>query len=475
MPVVMSGQYSTRSAGKMGRKLLFAMALAAAGAASAQENLRPDSPVAFVGAMLADGYEAAPIHDAAVVIDGNRIVAAAARHEVEIPADAQIIELGGRTILPGLIDAHVHMDLIGHGDYDRYYRFLGGKERLDEVMPIAAKQLIRAGVTSAVDLGTPFDILELREAIRAGRLPGPRLTISGPWITRVYLEGAPDSYQLLIDSPREAEREARWLIEQGADIIKTWEGITREDFDAIVGVAREHGVAVHAHLYDPGMIRDALAAGVDVFQHVGSARNPPYDADIVSAIAHRGIPVVQTISHRIRVYPATEAFPGRLNDPQHYLDMPPDVAAEVRASFDQFHRLSYFHEIGLEVRNARLASRQFIDAGAVIGVGTDAASPMNFHTEAMWFELKALVESGMSPLAALSAATRTNAAIIGRASELGTVEPGKLADLVVVRGNPLADIDAMKRVELTVRDGVVWYPGTNRDPAVARVGRPLDP
>ena len=452
---------------RTGIRLALVVALLS-GVAAAQESLRPDGPVAFVGGMLLDGYEAEPIHHATVVVDDGRIVAVGSR--LQPPANATVIDVGGQTIMPGLIDAHVHVDLIGHGDYDRYYRFLRGTERLHEVMPIAAKQMLRAGVTSAIDLGTPFEILDLREKIRAGELPGPRLTISGPWITRVYLDGVPDSYQVLVDSPREAAAAARDLIAQGSDVIKTWVGLTEEDYRAIVEAAHVEGVKVHAHLYQPDAMWAAIRTGVDVFQHAGSARNPPYDQELVSRIAHDRIPIVQTISHRIWVYPATVDFPERLNDPVHRRDMPADIYEEVIDSFANFHRLGYFHHIGDETRNSKIAARQFIDAGAYMGVGTDAASPLNFHNEAMWFEMKALVESGMTPIQVISAATKTNAEILDQLDELGTVEPGKLADLIVVDGNPLADIDALSRVNIVVKDGGIWYAETAAYGPVTEVG-----
>jgi imidazolonepropionase-like amidohydrolase len=453
--------------------IILCMLLLAVGRAGAQDSLRPEHPVAFVGGMLIDGYEAEPIHHAVVVIGGGRILAVGLKDRTVVPEDAVIIDTAGRTLMPGLIDAHAHVDLIGHGDYERYYRFLRGMERLDEVMPIGAKQMLRAGVTSAIDLGAPFQILELRERIDSGEIPGPRLTVSGPWITRIYLDSVPDEYQILIDSPREAAQRTRELIERGSDVIKTWAGLTEEDYRAVVAEAHRHDIKVHAHLYEPAAIRAAIAAGVDVFQHAGSGGNPPYDADLVSEIAHRNIPVVQTISHRIWVYPATVAFPERLYDPIHRQDMPRDIYEELIASFEDFHRLSYFNDIGREVRNSALAARQFIEAGAYLGVGTDAASPLNFHTEAMWREMSALVDSGMTPLQVISAATKTNAEILGKADVLGTIEPGKLADLIVVDGNPLADINAMQHVDIVVRDGAIWYAESIEPGALMRVGHAL--
>ncbi len=424
---------------------------------NAQENLRPDVPVALVGGMLLDGYEAEPIHHSVVVFEDGRITAVGRKHDTAIPDNAVVIDAGGKTVMPGLIDAHMHIDLIGHGEYDDYYKFLNGMERLPEVMPIAAKQMMRGGVTSGLDLGAPFQILAFRERIRSGEIPGPRLTVSGPWLTRVYLDGVPDAYQIVVDSPRDAAQKTRELIERGSDVIKTWVGLTAEEYVAVVEEAHKHGVKVHAHLYDPDAIRMAIDAGVDVLQHVGSARNPPYDDALVSEIAHKNIPIVQTISHRIWVYPATVAFPERLYDPIYKKDMPADIYADFIASFENFHRNSYFLDIGQESRNAEKSAGQFIEAGAYMGVGTDAASPLNMHTEAMWREMSALVDSGMTPIQVISAATKTNAEILGQFEDLGTIEPGKLADIIIIDGNPLRNIEVLDNVDIVIKDGGVWY------------------
>jgi len=436
----------------------------------AQESLRPNVPVAIVGGMLLDGYEAEPIHNSIIVFEDGRITAVGQRHNTPIPDNAVMLDAGGRTVMPGLIDAHMHIDLIGHGEYDDYYAFLNEMERLPEAMPIAAKQMMRAGVTSGLDLGAPFQILEFRERIRRGEIPGPRLTVSGPWITRIEMAGIPDAYEEVVDSSEEAARRTRELIAAGSDVIKTWAGLTEADYRAIVNAAHAEGVKVHAHLYDPDDIHAALNAGVDVFQHVGSARNPPYDEALVSQIAQKSVPIVQTISHRIWVYPATVEFPERLYDPVYKKDMPADFYADFIKSFENFHRNSYFNDIGRETRNAENSASQFIDAGAYMGVGTDAASPLNMHTEAMWREMSALVESGMTPIQVISAATKTNAEILGQIDELGTIEVGKLADIIIVDGNPLRNIEILDYVDIVIKDGGVWYAERAAYGAVTEIG-----
>lgn len=436
----------------------------------AQEELRPSVPVAIVGGMLLDGNQAEPIHHSVVIFENGRITAVGNRDNTPIPEQAVIIDAGGRTVMPGLIDAHIHIDLIGHGSYARMYEFMNGMERLEDFMTIAAKQMLRAGVTTGLDLGAPFRAFAFRERVRRGEIPGPRLLLSGPWITRIDYDTVPDEYEIIINSPREAAQRTRESIERGVDVIKVWEGLTAEDYQAVVEVAHEAGIKVHAHLYEPEKIRLAIDAGVDVFQHVGSAGNPPYDQALINEIAQRNIPVVQTISHRIWVYPATVEFPERLYDPVYKKDMPADIYAEFISSVENFQRLPYFAEVGRELRNSRIAARQFIEGGAKIGVGTDAASPLNMHTEGMWREMSALVESGMTPMEVITAATKTNSQILGLDDELGTIEPGKMADIIIVDGNPLRNIEVLDYVDVVIKDGVVWYSERAASGPVTQIG-----
>ena len=441
----------------MKEKLLILVLFFVALDVHAQQALRPGVPVAIVGGMLLDGNEGEPLHHSVVVFEDGLITAVGTRDNTALPPNAVVIDAGGRTVMPGLIDAHMHIDLVGHGSYARLYEFMNGMERIEDFMAIAAKQMLRAGVTTGLDLGAPFQAFDFREKVRRGEVPGPRLLLSGPWITRIDYDIIPDEYEIIIHSPREAAQRTRESIERGVDVIKVWEGLSEEDYRAVVDVAHEAGIKVHAHLYEPERIRYALDAGVDVFQHVGSGGNPPYEQALVSEIAHRNIPVVQTIAHRIWVYPATVEFPERLYDPVYRKDMPADIYQEFIESVENYQRLSYFSEIGREVRNSKVAARQFIEGGAYIGVGTDAASPLNMHTEAMWREMSALVESGMTTREVISAATRNNAHILGLADRIGTIEPGKFADIIIVDGNPLRNIEVLDYVEIVIKDGVVWF------------------
>lgn len=166
--------------------------------------------------------------------------------------------------------------------------------------------------------------------------------------------------------------------------------------------------------------------------------------------------MVQTIAHRIWIYPATLEFPERLQDPRLKEDLPPDIYAEIQRSFKGFHRNSYFRTTPRQIRNSEIAARQFIEAHAAMAMGTDSGSPMNFHTESAWREISALVDSGMELLEAISASTKTGAEFLGKGRELGTIEPGKLADIIVVNGNPLFDINVLGYVKHVIKGGVQY-------------------
>lgn len=442
-----------------------ALGLAAPSVPSAQ-SAQSGRGIALVGGMLLDGHDTAPIHHAAVIVEGERIVWVGKAADAKIPAGVRVIDTSGRVMMPGLIDLHVHLKNIGHGDYARWDPWIMDRNLLATVNAISAKQLLMAGITSAVDLGAQMpEILTTRDRINRGEIPGPRMFVSGQWITRDLGSYQPrPARQIKVDTPDEARRATEELIAKGVDVIKAYVGLTPAHYRAITDVARTHGVRVHAHVYSERDTRNALENGVDVLTHAGSAGTaPPYSAELIRDIVNAGRPVVVTAAHRSWVFPSTVAFPERLEDPQLRQDFGPEIHAEVQQSFAGFQRLGYMGRIDREVFFRERGLKQFIESGAVLGMGTDSGTPLNFHTEALWREIKAHVDLGMSPRRAISAATRINARILGKANDLGTVEPGKLADLIVVRGNPLFDIQALANVELVMKGGVIYKgdpPGT---------------
>jgi len=311
-------------------------------------------------------------------------------------------------------------------------------------------------VTTAVDLGAPIEIVNVRDRINDGSAIGPRLLVSGPWISRRAWGSYPSYFQHVVTDPEEAAQRTQELVDAGVDVIKTWAGMGEADIRAVADVAHRSGVPVHSHLYTPESMWDAIRGGSDVLQHVGSGGNPDYPEALIEAINVRNIPIVQTIAHRIWVYPATIDFPERLQDPRLKEDLSGALYSEFQRSFSDFERLSYFRTTPRQIRNSKTAARQFIDANVIMGMGTDSGSPLNFHTESAWREISALVDSGMSPAQAISVSTKSGAEIIGRGSDLGTIEVGKIADLIMVTGNPLSNIEMLSKIEHVMKEGVLY-------------------
>jgi imidazolonepropionase-like amidohydrolase len=453
------------------RLAFVAIAAMASAAAAALHAQAPPPRLALVGGMLLTGYEVPPVHHATILIQGNRIVQAGPASEITIPAGTTIIDTSGRTMLPGLIETHAHLVTLGHGNYATWFPWInshGGTQMLTKVMETAAKQLLMAGVTTSIDLGAPLkESLSIRDRINKGEIPGTRVFVSGPWIARIAGPIAADSMQagfggLNISSPAEAARETERLAAAGVDQIKAHAGLTREDYKAIVDAAHAHRLKVYAHVYAETDVRNALETGVDILTHAGSAGTaPPYSPELIRDIVNAGRPVVVTAAHRSWVYPDTAAFPERLQDPGLKALFPADIYAEIQDSLKNWPALPYFARTDREMLYRERGVKQFIESGAVMGMGTDSGTPMNFHSEALWREIKVHVDMGMTPQRAIAAATRVNAQIIGKGGELGTIEPGKLADVIVVDGNPLFDIVALSRVAIVVKDGAV-FKGANR-------------
>ncbi len=436
------------------------LSLLTAGSPGAQQPpaAKPEK-VALVGGMLLDGYEAPPIHHAAILIEGDRIVRVGPAAEITIPPDYRIVDTSGRTMMPGMIELHAHLILLGHGNYGTWFPWIAkqGPGTLTKVMEAAAQQLLFAGVTSAVDLGAPLqESLDIRDRINKGTIPGPRMSMSGPWVTRNG-GGMTDQFGgIAVTSSAQAAATVETLAKAGVDVIKAHSGLTREDYQAIADTAHKHNLRVHAHVYAETDVRNALETGIDVLTHAGSAGTaPPYSRQLITDIVNAGRPVVITAAHRAWIYPDTAAFPERLQDPVLKRDPTPAMVAEIQDSLQNWRALGYFGRTDREMIFREPGVRQFTDSGTVLGMGTDSGTPMNFHTEALWREAKVHVDMGMPAIKVISALTRVGANILGKQRDLGTIEQGKLADIIVVQGNPLFDITVLAHVETVVKGGRV--------------------
>lgn len=429
-------------------------------APQARQQAAPGRPakLALVGGMLLDGYEAGAIHHAAILIDGERIVKVGRAAEMTIPSDYTVVDTSGRTMMPGMIELHAHLILLGHGNYGEWFPWIAkqGPSMLTTVMETAAKQLLMAGVTSAVDLGAPLkESLDVRDRIARGAIPGPRMSMSGPWITRQG-GGMTDQFGgIAVTSTPQAAAEVETLAAAGVDVIKAHSGLTRDDYKAIADTAHKHNIRVHAHVYAEEDVRNALETGIDVLSHAGSAGTaPPYSPQLITDIVNAGRPVVITAAHRAWVYPDTVEFPERLQDPL-LKQMPPSIYAEIQRSLGNWRALGYFQRTDREMVFRERGVKQFTESGTVLGMGTDSGTPMNFHTEALWREAKTHVDMGYPAIKVISSLTRIGATILGRQRDLGTIEAGKLADIIVVNGNPLYDITALAHVETVVKGGKI--------------------
>ena len=258
-------------------------ALAFATPRAEQPAASKSGKLALVGGMLLDGYEAGPIHHAAVLIDGERIVRVGPAAEITIPPDYQIVDTSGRTMMPGMIELHGHLIILGHGNYGTWFPWVAkqGPGALTKVMEISARQLLNAGITSAVDLGAPLaESLSVRDRINKGEIPGPRMSMSGPWITRSR-GGMTDQFGgISISSPEQAAAEVeRWLAESVLQFADAGRRMWQGGLEGMLGLDKE-AAAVGAVILDQLVLsagRHWLTTGgdthalTDLFVRVGVA------------------------------------------------------------------------------------------------------------------------------------------------------------------------------------------------------------
>lgn len=425
-----------------------------------QTSTSQDATLAIVGGRLIDGYGGTPVHDSVILISGNRISAVGTEDDTDIPAGISVIDADGQTVMPGLIDLHVHFDIIGHGDYDHWFANYESRMRSD-VLPTAARIMLNAGVTSVRDLGTDIDnAFWLRERIDSGAMPGPRTFIAGPFLRKTATAFvSPDFVDTwVVENPADGRRKVRRLAEMGVDVIKTQdEDLSREELAAIYDEAHKQGLRVATHLFSQKALRTALEAGLgqwDTIEHIGAGPHPRYPDDIVNMIVEQQVAMAPTII-------AEEGLrqiwlnPELVHDPDWGALMPDDIYEDIRGSYGNVQRHPLFGRAVLHRESKMKKLRQLYKAGAPFVVASDSGSRANPHHVAAAREMHFLVkEVGLTPMEAIMAATRRAAVVLRKQDELGTIEPEKLADIIVIDGDPLEYTGDLRRVSHVIKDGV---------------------
>jgi imidazolonepropionase-like amidohydrolase len=437
---------------------LAALLVAGAGVGPASA-VGQDVALALVGGRILDGYGGPVIEDGVILVAGDRIVAVGTRDAVQVPAGARVVSTEGMTVLPGLIDMHVHIQLLGHGDYERWHE-LYGDAHATATMPIAAEQLLMAGVTSARDLGGPLEpLLDVKRRIALGEIPGPRLFVSGPFLQRAPYAPWQSEYRWGLSGADDARTKTQRLIDAGVDVIKLidQDQLTAAEVAAVVETAHAAGVKVVAHAHRMDEIRVGLEHGVDNFEHTGLGTAPGYAEDVLDALREKNTSLywTPTISPLYVMHHTGEIFPERLDDPGWRAGMPREMADEIRASLEHIPHLPYYALFPSRIPILPHKFEQIRSTGVRLLIGTDSGIPSMFHTDSTWREMALWVELGVPPMQVIQAATLWPARFLGEEEDLGTLAPGRLADVIAVRGDPLTRMDVLRDVSLVVQGGQV--------------------
>ena len=393
---------------------------------------------------MIDGKSNAVQNDVAVVVEGDRIVAVGSRSQLapRIPAGAQTIDLGGATILPGLIDNHTHVLLQGDitsADYDG--------QLLKESIPYrairataAVRTALMNGFTTIRDLeteGAMYADVDLKTAIARGVIPGPRMFVSTramsttgtyPLLGYSWELKMPEGVQI-VDGPEEIRKAVREEAKYGADWIKfyadrryyigsdgrlrSWPNFTDEELKMLVSEAHRLGKKVAAHAMGWDGIDAALRAGVNSIEHGDGLTDDLLDRMVTQ-----------------KVYWCPTIFVGVYVAPGRGGNWPKMVELE------------------------RIAFGKALKKGVMISYGTDVGGYAWTENQAQEFAY--MVRYGMAPMAAIKSATSVAAQLLDQSDNFGTIEAGKLADIVAVKGDPIADISELTRVSFVMKGGTIY-------------------
>ena len=418
---------------------------------------------ALVGGTAIDGYGNAPIPDSVILIEGDIITAVGTQAEISIPENAEIISTEGMSVLPGLWDMHVHLMINGHADYS-YWDETYPPLFKDVIMPSSAHQLLMAGVTSARDLGGPLEeSLEVRDAINRGDIPGPTMYMSGPFIQKKPYPGT-EAFRWGINGEKDARAKVRKLAKAGVDCIKLidQDQMTWEELSAVVDEAHKHNLKVVAHSHRPEEIRLGLKAGIDNFEHTGLSSAPAYPDDVFDLITER---TAQMNKGPLYWTPTIEGLynfdylvsnPEKIDNDSWHLGLPDTVITDIKNSIQKPGELPYFQLTPIRKPTLKTKFNQLRKSGVVMLIGTDSGIPAKFHSQSTWNELDIWVRvMGVPALDAIKSATYWPSHFTGVSDKVGTLSPGKKADIIAVKGDVLRYINLLQHVNLVMKNGEV--------------------
>lgn len=430
--------------------------------------------VALTHVRVVDGTGAAAQDDQSIILRDGRIESYGPSAQTPIPDGARILDLSGHTIIPGIVGLHEHT-------------YFGGVRQMTQMRASAAPLYLAFGVTTAMTAGSqfPYQELSLRQAVDAGVLPGPRFLITGPYLNG----GAPRTVtSRIVNTPDEVRRVIAYWASEGAAWFKFQGGVTRDVLKAGIDEAHARGLRVTGHLCSV-TFTEAAALGIDALQH-GFITNSDYvagkkpdvcppenmraqaDVDVASdavqdsirAIVKSGAAVVSTLG----VYETFIAGRAPL-DPRGLEFLEPSVRKEVEANH------AALADGGLTVPPRLLQKmmqweRDFVAAGGLLGAGSDPWGTGFLPGLGNLRNIELLVEAGFTFEQAIQISTLNSARILGEDRDLGSIAPGKRADLVVIRGNPVAAPPGIYDVITVFKNGIGYDSMKLREAAKGKVG-----
>jgi imidazolonepropionase-like amidohydrolase len=424
------------------------------------EAIVAGATLVLAGGTVIDGYGNEPIPDGIVVVEGDRILAVGGVGQVAIPEGAEIVSTEGMSVMHGLWDMQVELMRLGHGDSARWNETYGPlAERV--VMPIAVRQLLAAGVTSVRDGPAPLEAAtRVRGRVRERLIDGPDLYISGP-VLRKLAPAPTGAWQWEVEGAADVRAKVQRLANAGVDyvLVADVEMWTAEELEAVVSEARIRGLAVHAYAERPSDVVRGAAAQFDGFlgTSMGAA---PFPAEVMQAITGR---LTQASARRIAWTPAISAVLNLeslqrnrepLDDPRAIAELPELVAADIQGSLASLDRVAA-NELPIAAAPSLCDKlRQLDEAKVLLLLGSGSGVPGHLHSRATWQEIDFWVrQCGLPVVRAIRAATHDAATAMGVGHQSGAIAPGKIADLIAVRGDVLRNPGLLQSVDIVIKGG----------------------